>query len=85
MKTSEEILEDAIISLQTKRKQDLSLLKLELNNTKETFKLSNILKDTRVELVGFLKEEGNDFNEILRISTKEITSKISKFANKIRL
>ena len=85
MKTSEEILEDAIISLQTKRKQDLSLLKLELNNTKETFKLSNILKDTRVELVGFLKEEGNDFNEMLRISTKEITSKISKFANKIRL
>ena len=85
MKTQAEILNDAIISLQIKSKQDLSLLRIQITNTKETLKPTNILKQTSVELVNFLKEEGNFFNNMLKIGMKKVGNKISIFTNRIRL
>ncbi len=77
MKTQTEIINDSIVLLQTKQKQDLLLLKIQINNTTESLKPINLLKTARTQVLGFVKKEGNVFNRMIALGTKEIGYKIS--------
>jgi hypothetical protein len=85
MKSQVEILDDTIASLKIKKKQDLSLLKTEINSITKSLNPINILKTAQTEVVGFVKEEGIIFNNIIKIGTKEISSKIYKAVSKSKV
>jgi hypothetical protein len=85
MKSQLEILDDAITLLQTKQKKDLSLLKAQINTTKESLKPINLLKTATTEVVSFVKEEGNIFSKMVLLGTKEIEHKMSGVVAKNRI
>ncbi len=77
MKSQVEILDATIASLHTKQKQDLSLLKAQINSTIEILKPSNLLNTARTEISNYVKEEGNIFNKMFLLASKKVSHKIS--------
>lgn len=76
MKNQVEILDDTIASLQIKRKENLLLLKAQLDNVTESLKPTNLLKIAQKDIVNFVEHEGEVFNNMVKLGTKQISNKI---------
>jgi hypothetical protein len=85
MKSKVEILDDRIASLKIKKKQDLSLLKIEINSITESLKPINILKTAKTEVIGFVKEEGNILNKMIELGVREIGKKATSLVGDNRV
>jgi hypothetical protein len=85
MKSKVEILDDRIASLKIKKKQDLSLLNLEINSITESLKPINILKTAKTEVIGFVKAEGNILNKMIELGVGEIGKKATSLVGDNRV